>query len=278
MTDSEYVLIRRRVHELLGIDLNAYKSTQMRRRLDAYLLRVRAKSWPEYFRLLEQSAEERQRFKDYLTINVTSFFRDADKFATLRERILPQLLDESRTLQIWSAGCSDGAEPYSLAMLVRSIAPNQRLQIWATDIDRSALSRAIAGGPYPEQSVENVPRMLRAQFLVPCEGGYRVKPELQRLIRFQEHNLLRDPVRDRFDLIVCRNVIIYFTEEAKAAVFQLFARSLRPGGFLFIGATETIPLQQARELGLEPVQLTFYRRVEPSATTVRASHQARLAT
>lgn len=270
MTDAEYSLIGRRIETLYGIDLSCYKSTQMRRRLDAYLLRVKAASWPEYFRTVETDAVEKQRFKDYLTINVTSFFRDADKFQVLEKQVLPGLTAGGRSLNIWSAGCSDGPEPYTLAMILTSVAPSTRFRIWATDLDPRSVAKAKARGPYLPDAVETVPKAYLSRFFDAEEGLYRVKAELQRNIVFQEHNLLRDPIRDHFDLIVCRNVIIYFTEEAKLALFGRFTQALKPDGVLFIGATETIPLSQARELGIEPTRVSFYRRLQHAKIDVGA--------
>lgn len=266
MNDPEYAIIGRRIEQLYGIDLHCYKSPQMRRRLDAYLLRVKASSWPEYFRRLDDDPYERQRFKDYLTINVTSFFRDADKFEVLRKEILPRLLSSNQPLKVWSAGCSEGPEAYTLAMIIESVAPGQRLRLWATDIDPVALAKAKAGGPYTADAVSGVPAIFLSRYFDAVPGGYQVKPSLQRNITFQEHNLLRDPIRDRFDLIVCRNVIIYFTEEAKAALFERFSQALRPDGVLFIGATETIAISLARQLHLEPIRVSFYRRLQESRT------------
>lgn len=269
MNDTEYSMLARRIDQLYGIDLNCYKSTQMRRRLDAYLGRVRAENWPEYFRRLDTEPQERQRFKDYLTINVTSFFRDAEKFETLRREVLPQVQAPGAELKVWSAGCSEGPEAYTLAMILDSTDTATKARIWATDLDPVALGKAKAGGPYGADCVSGVPKMLLSRYFSSGDGGYRVKPGLQRYITFQEHNLLRDPIRDRYDLIVCRNVVIYFTEEAKKVVYERFSRALRPGGVLFIGATETIQLSQARELGLEPMRVSFYRRA-PESTAVAA--------
>ncbi|MHB0877689.1 MAG: CheR family methyltransferase [Anaerolineae bacterium] len=270
MTDADYTIIGRRIEQLYGIDLDCYKSTQMRRRLDAYLLRVRANSWAEYFRRLETEVEERQRFKDYLTINVTSFFRDADKFQVLEQQVIPGLAAGGRQVNIWSAGCSDGPEAYTLAILFQTVAPATRFHIWATDLDPKALAKAKARGPYLPDTVEAVPKAHLTRYFESADGNYKVKAELQRNITFQEHNLLRDPIRDRFDLIVCRNVIIYFTEEAKLALFARFCQALKPDGVLFIGATETIPLAQARELGLDPIRVSFYRRLQPAKMDIGA--------
>jgi chemotaxis protein methyltransferase CheR len=270
VNDADYTLIGRRIEQLYGIDLDCYKSTQMRRRLDAYLLRVKAASWAEYFRRVETEATERQRFKDYLTINVTSFFRDADKFQVLEKQVLPPLLAAGRALNIWSAGCSDGPEPYTLAMLLTGISPGTRFHIWATDLDPTALAKAKARGPYLPDSVESVPKPYLSRFFDAADGVYRVKTELQRNITFQEHNILRDPIKDHFDLIVCRNVIIYFTEDAKLGLFARFTQALKPDGVLFIGATETIPISQARDLGLEPVRVSFYRRLQTAKVDIGA--------
>lgn len=268
MTDTDYAIIGRRVLQLFGIDLGSYKSQQMRRRLDAYLVRVKASSWAEYLRRLDAEADERRRFKDYLTINVTSFFRDGDKFEALRQVILPQIVDPSRVINIWSAGCSEGPEAYTLAMLVDTAASGQRFRIWATDIDPVALAKAKAGGPYTPDAIAGVPRGYLSRYFEMTAKGHVVKPPIQCTLTFQEHNLLRDPVRDRFDLIVCRNVIIYFTEEAKEQIFRRFAQALRPGGFLFIGTTETMSLSLARQLGLNPVRVSFYRRATEAKAAV----------
>ncbi|MGI6208606.1 MAG: CheR family methyltransferase [Anaerolineae bacterium] len=260
MDDADYSAIVRSLHRHFGLDLRSYKSTQMKRRLDAYLARVKSPSWADYLARLEKEPEERARLKDYLTINVTSFYRDADKFETLRREVLPGLLDPLRALRVWSAGCSDGAEPYTLAMLLHSLAPKQRVRIWATDIDRQALAKARAGGPYPREAARALPKDLASAYLTETADGLQVVPSIMRMVTFQEHNLLNDPVQDRFDLIVCRNVIIYFTEPAKNALFERFAAHLRPEGVLFIGATEIIPLAQVRALGLEAFRVGFYRR------------------
>ncbi|NPV08774.1 MAG: protein-glutamate O-methyltransferase CheR [Anaerolineae bacterium] len=261
MNDSEFRSITAYLDRVHGLDLSAYKSTAMKRRLEAYLTRMRAGSWAEYVVRLEREPEEGHRLRDYLTISVTSFFRDADRYEVLRREILPELLDTTRSLAAWSAGCSDGPEPYTLAMLFHSLAPRRRVRIWATDIDRQGLARARAGGPYSASAIQLLPSDLSSRYLVPMAGGFGVVPSLVRRVTFQEHDVLRDPISGSFDLIACRNVIIYLTEEARTRLFDRLASSLRPGGVLFVGAAESVPMDQARALGLERLRMSFYRRV-----------------
>ena len=232
----------------------------MQRRLEAYLKRNGTGSWVEYFRLLERDPQELKAFRDYLTINVSSFFRDPDKFRQLGDRILPGLVREGK-LTMWSAGCSYGAEAYTLAILadMRGV---RYYRIWATDVDRGALAHARAGGPYTDDDVRNVPReALRRHFERRSDGLY-VRQSLRRHITFEEHNLLEDPVRRQFDLVLCRNVIIYFSEEAKRQVLSLLVSALRPGGVLFLGGTEMIPPALARMLGVQSVGISFYQKIE----------------
>ncbi|HIQ04178.1 MAG TPA: chemotaxis protein CheR, partial [Anaerolineae bacterium] len=193
MNDREYAYVRRKVQALFDIDLSQYKEEQMRRRLHGYLQRTGAKTWAEYMRRLESDVAEQARFQSYLTINVSSFFRDADRFQQLSEQILPELLRRSSRLAVWSAGCSHGGEPYTLAILLKELAPHRQHHIWATDIDRNALRLACAGGPYPHEAVKEVPPALLLRYFVHESTGYHVVPSLRRLVSFKRHNLLEDP-------------------------------------------------------------------------------------
>jgi len=260
MTGQEYVLICRKVKRVTGIDLSCYKSQQMQRRLEAYLRRSGAKSWIEYLRRLDQDADELKAFRDYLTINVSSFFRDPEKFQQLGERILPTLVRPGAELTMWSAGCSHGAEAYTLAMLADAHGI-RRYRVWATDIDRGVLSKATAGGPYSEDDVRSVPPALLSRHFERRDSGLYIKPTVRSRVIFYEHNLLEDDVDRQFDLVVCRNVIIYFSDEAKRKALINLAKALRPGGVLFLGGTEVIPPALAHMLGLQSVGISFYGKL-----------------
>ena len=259
MEPQEYSYIKREILNLVGVDLDAYKSQQMQRRLGTYLLRSGHTTWPSFFRSIRDDTEARRKLKDYLTINVSAFFRDPEKYKYLAEKILPELLQGRPSLRVWSAGCSQGQEPYTLAMLLAGLTdPLRSHYILATDLDQSALERAQAGGPYTAEEVANVPPPLLARYFAPVRNGYQIKKELQRNITFRQHNLLSDSFENRFDLIVCRNVVIYFTSEIKDQLYRKFYDSLRPGGVLFVGGTEIV--SKASEIGFETAGISCYRR------------------
>ncbi|MCL4294679.1 MAG: protein-glutamate O-methyltransferase CheR [Anaerolineae bacterium] len=259
METLEYNYVKRKILTLTGVDLNGYKSPQMQRRLDTFLQRSGHLTWQSFFSSIGHDPTVISKLRDYLTINVSSFFRDSQKFDCLREIILPELLAHRSTLRIWSAGCSRGHEPYSLAVLLAEITGSYRQHyILATDIDHSALAWAQAGGPYLSEEVANVPSLWLRRYFILRDNGYFVADTLRRRITFGEHNLLADPFEQGFDLIICRNVVIYFTAEAKDQIYLRFHQSLRPGGILFVGGTEII--SQAAEMGFETAGISFYRR------------------
>lgn len=258
LTDQEYILLKERVLKLTGIDLQHYKSQQMRRRLDGYLARARFPGVIPFCNELERNLEATRKLRDFLTINVSEFFRDAEQYQTLKSRILPDLLKRNPNLRVWSAGCSIGAEPYSIAMLLAQIAPKGGHRILATDLDVGALAKARAGGPYAAAEIKNVDRGLLLKYFVRDQETYRVRDEMKRLVEFKQHNLLDDPYEKGFDLVICRNVIIYFTDDAKQRVHRLLYGSLKENGVYFSGSTET--LLNARELGLTRVSSSFYKK------------------
>jgi chemotaxis protein methyltransferase CheR len=259
METLEYNYVRREILRLTGIDLHGYKSPQMQRRLGAYLVRSGSPTWAHLFRAIREDEQAIRRLKDYLTINVSAFFRDQERYQYLQRVILPELLERRSGLRIWSAGCSRGQEPYSLALLLAD-QPGlmSRHRILATDVDATALEWAQAGGPYPAEDLVNVPRSLQLRYFTEERGGYRVVEPLRRQVTFRQHNLLTTPVEQSFDLIVCRNVVIYFTPDAKHELYCRFYQALRPGGVLFVGATEVIA--RATERGFESKGISFYQR------------------
>jgi chemotaxis protein methyltransferase CheR len=257
---AEFELFRRRACQLTGLDLTSYKAPQMHRRLSALLARHGIQSFAEYARVLEKDAQRRQEFRDYVTINVSEFFRDSDRFVDLESRVLPDLLSSGLGLRVWSAGCSIGAEPYSLSILLHDLAPLGHHSILATDVDQTILDRAKAGTGYLASDIRNVaPQRMPRWFTAEADGRYTIASATRGMIRFAKHDLLRDAYPNGpFDLIACRNVVIYFTEEAKERIFQGFAGALRAGGVLFVGGTEAIMRPQL--LGLSVIGPGFYRK------------------
>ncbi len=228
---GQYLFIKRRVRALTGIDLDSYKSPQMQRRLNALLVRSGCSSWQEYFRRLESDPVALRAFNSYLTINVSKFFRDAPKWTYLADKVIPGLLERRRRLRIWSAGCSHGAEAYTIAMILDGL-QNGRVghYVLATDIDSDMLSKAKLGGPYSKKDIEDVDEARLLRCFEKRDGSCWVSPSLRAKVQFRQHDLLRDPFENDFDLIVCRNVVIYFTDESKKSLYRRFAASLRTGG------------------------------------------------
>ncbi|MGE5561201.1 MAG: CheR family methyltransferase [Chloroflexota bacterium] len=257
LADQEYEFFCRKIRALTGLDLSSYKKNQMDRRLRSLMQRLNVDGYSAYGRLLERDEARLKEFRDFITINVSEFFRNPDKFDELRTRILPELLRASPRLKLFSAGCSNGSEPYTLAIILEELTPGRRHEILAVDIDDHALAVARAG-VYTANDLKNVnPNQLRRHFTA-VDGGYRAKDDLRSRIRFERGDLLADRFEDGFDLIVCRNVVIYFTDAAKTSLYSKFHAALKPGGVLFVGGTESI--FNAKELGFESVAPFFYRK------------------
>lgn len=264
MDADVYTQVKASIKRRMKIDLANYKDEQMKRRLDSWLIRTHASTWNDYFNLLSNDSIELERFRNYLTINVTEFFRDPNRWDTLREEILPFLLKNSTEnrqaggLKLWSAGCSNGAEAYTLAILMAEVAPLQKYSLLATDLDRGALVKARARGPYTQDDIRNLNLAQRQKYLTPT-APYFVTESLQKNIRFEEQDLLGDYFDSGFDLIVCRNVVIYFTAEAKGTLYEKFLAALRPGGVLFLGGTEII--SGPTKYGLQNFGISFYKKI-----------------
>lgn len=263
--EGSFGYFRSRVLRLTGIDLNCYKGAQLTRRLQFFARRHRMEDYAVLIRRLEEDPGFLDEFRDFLTINVSEFFRNPEKFEELRVRILPELLAGNRSLRIWSAGCSHGAEIYSVAMILDRLDPQGHHQLLATDLDRAILEKARAA-VYAPAEVRAVPPDLRERHfrvLGNEENNLRFDERLARRVEFRCHNLLQDPMPQGMDLILCRNVVIYFTEEAKDKLYRGFCQALRPGGFLFIGGTEAI--FNYRDLGFRAVSPCFYRKEKDSS-------------
>jgi chemotaxis protein methyltransferase CheR len=241
----------------LDVDLTGYKRPQMERRINALMRSLNIKNYNDFIQTMKKDKYYLDRFLDHLTINVSEFFRNDSQWQVFIKQILPVLLSETPNLKIWSAGCSSGEEPYTLAMILSEYAPNGVHSITATDFDDRVLTKAREGF-YTGKSLLGVPKKYLNKYFKAHEDGYQVKDALKKMITFKHHNLLRDRFPDYLDLIVCRNVVIYFTEETKYVLYKKLYNSLKPKGVLFTGSTEQVI--QARELGFESMAIFFYRR------------------
>ncbi|MDD4264700.1 MAG: protein-glutamate O-methyltransferase CheR [Firmicutes bacterium] len=257
MNRNNYALFCYKVHQLTGLNLALYKDRQMKRRLNAFMYTLEVNNYLELGRKLEQDKAALDKFCKFVTINVTEFFRGSEQFKTLQEKILPQLIRPGVTFKAWSAGCSDGSEPYSLVMILEEMGLTN-YQIHATDLNSDMLAKAKVG-VYAKSALEKVPDALVAKYFVKAsDKAYQFDSTKARNVKFYQQDLLKDPYKKCFDLIICRNVVIYFTEEAKDLVFMKMAKSLRKGGILFVGGTESILAAEA--LGLKTELPFFYRK------------------
>lgn len=258
MNESEYHKITFTIKKYLGLDLDFYKSNQMMRRLDGFSSRVGANSIDEFCKLIASDADTRDLVMNFLTINVTEFFRDTRHFDLLRSSVLPEILERNPRPRIWSAGSSKGAEAYSVAMMIEEMAPGTKALIIGTDIDTRMIAVARAGGPFPDAEAKNISASFRRKFMEQRNEGHFVVPEIRNKVTFSEQNLLTDTFDRNFDLIMCRNVVIYFSDAAKFELNGKFSKSLKAGGILFIGGTETILNPQV--FGFARDSAAFYRK------------------
>ncbi|OXS80276.1 CheR family methyltransferase [Domibacillus enclensis] len=222
-----------------GIDLSLYKEAQMKRRLTSLYEKKGYPSFRAFFDALNANQEMMNEFLDRMTINVSEFYRNGKRWDVLEKKILPRLLSENKRLKVWSAACSTGEEPYTIAMVMSTHMPLSSVSVQATDLDTNVIQKAKLG-LYPERSLAEVPDVMKKKYFRQEGSYYKVSDEVKRTVTFKKQNLLSDRFDSGYDLIVCRNVMIYFTEEAKDELYRKFNAALRPGGVLFVGSTEQI--------------------------------------
>ncbi|CAG1064920.1 Chemotaxis protein methyltransferase 1 [uncultured bacterium] len=250
MSDDEFLLLRNLVYQESGLWLKEEKKSFIAHRA---LKRMKGRNIPSYFRYYklltdkDGGKDELRGFLDDLTINETSFFRNKPQMDLFAEVVLPKLLAKKReqgsfSLRLWSAGCSTGQEPYSLAIAIRHSLldfRNWRITILASDLSLSALETAQAGF-YGAAKMEGVERKFVDAYFRKADGGYAVSEEIRKLVVFDYHNLMNENGEKDFDVIFCRNVLIYFDEQTQKKVIERFEKALAPGGYLFLGHSETL--------------------------------------
>jgi chemotaxis protein methyltransferase CheR len=241
-----------------NINLSAYKSNQLHRRINSLMSRVGVRTVDEYIALLKKDPVQRQKFLDFITINVSEFFRNPEIFEELKNKLKEELLRNSSSLKIWSAACSIGAEPYSIAMYLDDLSPNARHKIIATDLDSTILERA-KKGEYVASEIKNVKKDYISKYFTITDDKYSISPKIKSMVTFKKHDLILESYEKDFDLIVCRNVVIYFNQDVKDVIYKKFSQSLKKGGLLFVGATESI--YNYRDYGFEKASTFIYRKL-----------------
>jgi chemotaxis protein methyltransferase CheR len=247
-TAEDFRTIAATLHAAAGIALPESKATLVYSRLAKRLRALGLESFRQYCALVtgDRGLDERQQMIVALTTNVTRFFREPHHFDHLKEKVLPPLLANAKrggAVRIWSAGCSNGSEAYSIGLTILSLmpdAPDFDVRILATDIDVNMLAEGRAG-VYSGQAIAPVPGELRARWFERHGEDWRASEPLRRLVTFNELNLIGDwPMRRQFQAIFCRNVVIYFEEETQSQVFNRFTPLLSPEGRLYIGHSERV--------------------------------------
>jgi chemotaxis protein methyltransferase CheR len=282
LASGEYPLSRRDLTEIAamiyadaGIYLNDSKASLVYSRLSKHIRSLGLRGFKEYCALVSspEGAPARREMLSHLTTNFTRFFRENHHFEHLRDEVLPGLISRARNggrVRIWSAACSDGQEPYSIALTVLSLLPNAAdydFKILATDIDPKILAQARAG-IYDEGALETVSPAMRKQWFQEVDAGgrrkYQIDDKVKRLITFNELNLMTQwPFKGNFDIIFCRNVVIYFDEPTQMKIWSRFAGLLPDAGHLYIGHSERVS-GDAKNL-FDNIGITTYRFLGKSA-------------
>jgi chemotaxis protein methyltransferase CheR len=278
LTLAEFRQFRDYIHQHSGIYLEESKLDSLRISLLARATRLDCEGWDEYFEVLARDEPEFRELMSLITINETSFFRFPAQFEALRGQVLPQLAasrsGDNRTVRIWSAGCSTGEEPYSIAITFLESGlegSGWRCEVMGTDVSTKALGVAKAA-LYPERAVSGLPPDIVRRYFTKEDDGYRVASSVRSLVEFGYHNLIKEPyplaLMGNWDVIFCRNVTIYFKLESTKRVVNNFFSSLNPGGYLFPGHSETLTSVSDVFEPIETGGVFLYRKSPPGPAPV----------
>ncbi|MCK8816680.1 protein-glutamate O-methyltransferase CheR [Natroniella sulfidigena] len=248
-----------KVSRKIDIDLTSYKEKRVKRRSNNLMKKHDITDYQACIDKLNNSKEFQREFLEYMTINTSEFFRNPDNFKYLKEKIMPELFKRKKKVKIWSAAASNGCEAYTLAIILNELQIDpSRYQIIATDIDPSILKEAKTG-KYKKNSLKKVKQKLITKYFTKQKNYYQLDNKIMNQVRFDRLNLLTDRYDSNLDLILCRNVFIYFTKEIKEQLTTKLSRALAKDGILFLGNTEY--LLQPEKFNLKKVYTSFYKKV-----------------
>lgn len=247
-TDKGFLELKRAIVDRLSLDCGHYKDGYLQRRFAVRMRERGTRTYEDYVRLLKNDPGEYDDLMSDLTINVTQFFRDQPVFRALEDDVLPMLIYQKvcrgeSSIRVWSAGCSSGEEPYSICILLKELLgeefANFSISVIGSDIDEEILQSAQEGIYLPRQVV-NVPKPYLERYFTLEGGTYRLSQEIKDMVRFRNVDLFSSTAGSHFDMILCRNVVIYFTREMQERLYMRFYRSLRDEGYFVMGNTETL--------------------------------------
>jgi chemotaxis protein methyltransferase CheR len=243
LSETDFELYRKLIYDESGIHFSATNRSILESRLRERLREKKLQTPAEYYAILIRDREELKLLLDSVTTNLTRFFRNQAHFDAIEHFVVPELLKlraSERKLRFWSAGCSTGEEPYTIAMLLRHILPaGWNYEVTASDISLKSLMVGKEGF-YPETRVQGIPDEYLAKYFEKRPNGYQIKDEIKKTIRFDYHNLKNDSGQRGLDVVFCRNVLIYFDEAAQKATIERFWDAMAPKSFLFIGHSESL--------------------------------------
>ena len=254
---DKYESFKSKIYSLTGINLSLYKEKQMKRRITSLASRNGYQDFDKYYDAINKDKDMFDEFINYLTINVSEFYRNPAQWNTLEKDLLPKLVKDNRKLTVWSSASSTGEEPYSLVMLLSKYYKMNEIKVIATDIDKGAIAKAKMG-MYSEKSLKNLPDEFKTKFFDKIGDSFKITDEVKKCVEFKQMNLLEDRYPSNCNLILCRNVLIYFTEEAKDYVYKNFYKALSDDGLLFVGSTEQIIMPE--RYNLRSSKMFFYEK------------------
>ncbi len=245
LTDEEFKLFSELIYKESGITFSTTNRAILESRLKEKLRSMQLEKVMDYYNLITHDAEEKKNLLDSVTTNLTRFFRNMPHFEAMEHFVIPELVKAKRAkgknkIKIWSAGCSTGEEPYTIAMLMKKhLPPNFTAEIIASDLSLKCLLVGKTGF-YQDSKVTGIPDDYLRMYLDKVDNGYQIKSEIMNMINFDYHNLKNDSKHTDFDIVFCRNVIIYFDEAAQKDVIDRFWRAMSPEAYLFIGHSESL--------------------------------------
>ena len=265
-SDADFELYRSFIYKESGITFTPANRSILESRLKERLREKRVESVKSYYSTITTDKEELKNFLDSITTNLTRFFRNQPHFDALEKHVVPELINNIKksgggnVIKLWSAGCSTGEEPYTIAMLLTEILPpSWRFEILASDLSLKCLMTA-KEGLYGDSRIDGIPPHYLTKYFDKVAGGYLIKPEIKSKINFDYHNLKNESGHRGFDIVFCRNVIIYFDEAAQTAVINRFWDAMAPKSFLFIGHSESLFGMDTKFEFVKTQWATLYRK------------------
>ena len=245
--EKEFSDLKSIIKRKIGFNCEDYKQPHLKRRLAVRLRATESKSYRDYAQMLSKNEAEVNKLKETLTVNVTELFRNPETFDSVRNNVLPELIKQkgiNKVIKVWSAGCSNGEEPYSIAIMLNEFLGNSikryNISIQATDIDDDSIAKAETAIFQPKQLEKIGQERINRFFIKKDNNNYQVIDEVKKLVKVKRHDLISGPKFSGFDIIFCRNVTIYFEQKLQEILYMNFYNALNDGGYFVMGKTETL--------------------------------------